>query len=88
MSVVIVYIVMMKISVGLVAMNITGQHVLNDYKKTHFKEWDGTYEKQLYEVWDDGEIIEAWPNAGKMIATDGSGREWLPGGCLVRVNND
>ncbi len=40
--------------------------------------WDGAYDKKFYDVWlGKGDVvIHCWPNAGKMCATDGSGREW------------
>lgn len=49
-----------------------------------FKPWDGTkdyYEKRFYDVrLPDGTIVEkCWPNAGRMVATDGSGRKWVSG---------
>lgn len=44
-----------------------------------FRPFEGDYEKQWYEVrLPDGEILLCWPNAGKMIAIDGSGGEWSP----------
>ena len=52
-----------------------------------FKLWDGTYEKDFYEVDTEEGAVEAWPNAGKMIAMSG-GREWLPGECRVRRKHD
>jgi len=49
------------------------------------------YAKAFYDVRLNGraEIIKhCWPNAGKMMAQDGSGREWWPGECLVRLSPD
>jgi hypothetical protein len=41
--------------------------------------WDGDYEKQHYLVTTpDGERVVCWPNAGRMHANDGSGRDWWP----------
>ena len=44
------------------------------------------YVKQWYELrLPDGTVIQhLWPNAGKMVATDGTGRMWLPGAGEVR----
>lgn len=37
----------------------------------------GRYEKRMYQVkLPDGYIILAWPNAGKLNAMDGTGREF------------
>lgn len=46
----------------------------------NFIPWNGNTPKKHYDVkTSDGElIIECWPNAGKMCATDGSNRKWLP----------
>jgi hypothetical protein len=43
-----------------------------------WKPWDGTYEKQFYDVrYDRCKVqLHCWPNAGKMVAMDGSGLEW------------
>ena len=41
-----------------------------------FEIWDGDYIKSFYEVKINEEIIDCWPNAGKMMSVDGSGREW------------
>jgi hypothetical protein len=43
-----------------------------------FKPWDGEYNKQYYDVLlPDGRIIATcWPNAGKMVAMNGSGKMW------------
>lgn len=43
-----------------------------------FKPWDGEYNKQFYDVLlPNGDILKAcWPNAGKMVSMDGSGRMW------------
>lgn len=52
-----------------------------------FKPWSGEYNKQYYDVLlPDGEIVaNCWPNAGQMMAMDGSGRKWSPGdNTLVR----
>lgn len=52
-------------------------------------EWDGTYEKQAYDVWVAGcdVVLGCWPGDGAMFATDGSGRSWKPGEALaVRVS--
>lgn len=45
---------------------------------TLWKPWDGTYEKQFYDVrYDRCKVqLHCWPNAGKMIAVDGSGLKW------------
>lgn len=51
--------------------------------------WNGEYEKQSYDVWISGcdVVLGCWPNAGKMCATDGSGREWTKDQLLaVRVS--
>lgn len=41
--------------------------------------FDGDYEKNIYEVKDsEGKIYECWPNAGRMVALDGSGKEFFP----------
>ena len=51
--------------------------------------WDGSYEKQSYDVWVKGGdvVLGCWPNAGKMAAVDGSGRSWTPDAVLaVRVS--
>ena len=51
--------------------------------------WQGDYEKQSYDVWISGSdvVLGCWPSAGYMAATDGSGRQWLPGAVLaVRVS--
>lgn len=41
--------------------------------------WDGDYDKQFYWVHlPDGTRVECWPNAGIMMSTDGSGRQWSP----------
>lgn len=56
--------------------------------KDRFTIWDGQYDKTWYDVLlPDGSVVErCWPNAGKMVATDGSGREWEPGPIAVRVS--
>lgn len=50
--------------------------------------WDAftnDYQKRFYDVKIGDEIVpDCWPNAGKICATDGSGREWGTGECLVR----
>lgn len=48
--------------------------------------WDGTYEKKFYDVWvkephsnppsGNDVVLACWPNAGKMVSTDGTGRKW------------
>lgn len=39
--------------------------------------WNGAYEKRTYIVKDkNGLLWECWPNAGKMCAVDGSGKEF------------
>lgn len=45
---------------------------------TLWKPWDGTYEKQFYDVrYDRCKVqLHCWPNAGKMVAVDGSGLKW------------
>lgn len=44
-----------------------------------FETWNGEYEKQDYEVkLEDGTIVRCWPNAGRMVSMDGTGREWAP----------
>ena len=44
-----------------------------------FTSWDGDYEKVEYEVkLKSGEVVVCWPNAGRMNALDGSGREFYP----------
>lgn len=44
-----------------------------------FRRWHGTYRKEFYEVkLATGEVVHCWPNAGRMIALDDSGREWAP----------
>jgi len=44
-----------------------------------FRRWTGAYRKEFYEVrLKSGDIIECWPNAGRMVALDGSGREFKP----------
>ncbi len=41
--------------------------------------WDGDYEKVFYRVHlPSGELVQCYPNAGWMNATDGSGRMWKP----------
>ena len=57
-------------------------------RKEEFKIWNGRYVKELYEVETEDGIVEAWPNAGKMMSTDGSGRVWLPGKCKIRFKNE
>lgn len=52
--------------------------------------WTGDYEKQAYDVWIKGVdiVLGCWPNAGRMVATDGSDREWTPEQVLaVRVSS-
>lgn len=52
---------------------------------TAFTDWDGTYEKQAYEVREPGgPAVACWPNAGFMLAMDGSARRWGPGEVQVR----
>lgn len=57
---------------------------LEDMYKMRNKEWhlwDGQYEKQAYDVWIQGTcnvVLACWPNAGRMCAVDGTGREWGP----------
>lgn len=54
-----------------------------------WRKWDGEYEKQSYDVWTDRHnvVMGCWPNAGRMVATDGSGRQWRPADCIaVRVS--
>jgi len=44
---------------------------------SNFEQWNGEYEKVYYDIKVGDEIIEkCWPNAGKMNASDGSGRSW------------
>lgn len=41
--------------------------------------WDGEYVKTHYIITTpSGERVLCWPNAGRMVAMDGSTREWLP----------
>ena len=40
--------------------------------------WDGQYEKNPYFTFIKGKEIPCWPNAGVMLAIDGSGRSWKP----------
>lgn len=40
--------------------------------------WDGEYEKEPYLLFAPEGAVYCWPNAGKMVAMDGSGREWKP----------
>jgi hypothetical protein len=41
--------------------------------------FDGEYEKEFYwALLPDGETVYCWPNAGYMVAVDGSGRQWEP----------
>lgn len=49
-----------------------------------FQQWDGEYDKQFYDVLlPNGDIFEAcWPNAGKMLSMDGSGRMWSVDDCI------
>lgn len=43
------------------------------------------YEKRHYSVRASGKVfMDCWPNAGFMMATDGSGREWPPLSCEIR----
>lgn len=48
--------------------------------ETDFRDWDGQYIKQFYDVLlNDGTLVQhCWPNAGEMVATDGSNRRWSP----------
>ena len=54
----------------------------------NWHEFDGDYSKDWYDVrLPDGKIIKhCWPNAGFMVATDGTGREWKPGECEVALS--
>lgn len=56
-------------------------------RKKEFVIWNGHYIKEFYEIETEDGIVEAWPNAGKMMSIDGSGREWKPGECKVRLKN-
>jgi hypothetical protein len=52
--------------------------------------WNGEYEKQHYDVRYEACKVQlhCWPNAGRMVATDGSGKEWFPGaGVAIRVSD-
>lgn len=42
--------------------------------------WEGQpYIKEHYWLLlEDGEVVHCWPNAGYMVACDGSGRQWAP----------
>lgn len=45
--------------------------------------WDGDYDKQHYWLLlPSSEVVHCWPNAGFMVACDGSHREWVPDGIL------
>jgi hypothetical protein len=45
--------------------------------------WDGDYDKQHYWLLlSTAEVVHCWPNAGFMVACDGSHREWVPDGKL------
>ena len=57
---------------------------------TGWQNWNGDYEKQSYDVWVKGcdVVMGCWPNAGKMVAVDGSNRSWTPEEVLaVRVSD-
>lgn len=51
-----------------------------------FTLWDGTYQKETYLALIDGKAVPCWPNAGRMVSCDRSGRAWkLEDGIHVRV---
>mgnify|MGYP000570667506 CR=1 FL=1 len=51
-----------------------------------FTLWDGAYVKETYLALIDGKEVACWPNAGKMVSCDRSGREWKPeDGIQVRI---
>lgn len=46
---------------------------------SEYQRWDGDYEKQHYLVrLKTGEEVVCWPNAGRMHASDRSGRDFWP----------